>query len=86
MMTAPAQITEAADAPSVAPDPVVETEDERKTRFSIYHEIKRQLVAEGIPEHEIAFVHDYEGPAAQAELSRKLNSGEILYSDNKVSN
>ena len=60
--------------------------DERKTRFSIYHEIKRQLVAEGIPEHEIAFVHDYEGPAAQAELSRKLNSGEILYSDNKVSN
>jgi len=85
-MTAPAQITEAADAPSVAPDPVVETEDERKSRFSIYHEIKRQLVAEGIPEHEIAFVHDYEGPAAQAELSRKLNSGEILYSDNKVSN
>ena len=76
-MTAPAQITEAADDPSVTPDPVVETEDERKTRLSVYHEIKRLLVAEGIPEHEIAFVHDYEGPAAQAELSRKLNAGEI---------
>ncbi len=34
-------------------------------------------MAEGIPEHEIAFVHDYEGPAAQAELSRKLNAGDI---------
>ena len=34
MMTAPAQITEAADAPSVAPDPVVETEDERELSAS----------------------------------------------------
>jgi len=76
-MTAPAQTTEAADDSSVTPDPVVETEDERRTRLSVYHEIKRLLVAEGIPEHEIAFVHDYDGPAAQAELSRKLNAGEI---------
>jgi len=76
-MTAPAHVTETADDPSVTPDPVVETEDERRTRLSVYHEIKRLLVAEGIPEHEIAFVHHYEGPAAQAELSRKLNAGEI---------
>ncbi|HZF39299.1 MAG TPA: hypothetical protein VE715_10770 [Blastocatellia bacterium] len=76
-MTAPAQIPEAADDSSVTPNPVIETEDERKTRLSVYHEIKRLLVAEGIPEHEIAFVHDYEGPAAMAELSRKLNAGEI---------
>ena len=76
-MTAPAHVTETADNSSVAPDPVVETEDERRTRLSVYQEIKRLLVAQGIPEHEIAFVHDYEGPAAQAELSRKLNAGEI---------
>ena len=76
-MTAPAHVKETADDPSVTPDPVVETEDERRTRLSVYHEIKRLLVTEGIPEHEIAFVHDYEGPAAQAELSRKLNAGEI---------
>src|SRR5262245_28564641 len=76
-MTAPAQITEAADDSSVTPDPVVETEDERRTRLSVYHEIKRLLVAEGIPEPEIAFVDDYDGPAAQAELSRQLNAGEI---------
>jgi hypothetical protein len=76
-MTAPAHVTETADDPSVTPDPVVETEDERRTRLSVYHEIKRLLVVEGIPEHEIAFVHDYEGPAARAELSRKLNDGEI---------
>ena len=77
IMTAPAHVTETADDSSVTPDPVIETEDERRTRLSVYHEIKRLLVAEGIPEHEIAFVHDYEGPAAQAELSRKLNAGEI---------
>ena len=44
-MTAPAQITEAADDSSVTPDPVVETEDERRTRLSVYHEIKRMLAA-----------------------------------------
>src|SRR5262245_11420398 len=76
-MTAPVHVTETADDPSVTPDPVIETEDERRTRLSVYHEIKRLLVAQGIPEHQIAFVHDYEGPAAQAELSRKLNAGEI---------
>lgn len=76
-MTASAHVTETADDSSVTPDPVIETEDERKTRLSVYHEIKRLLVAEGIPEQEIAFVHDYEGPNHQAELSRKLNAGEI---------
>ncbi len=56
---------------------VVETEEEREARLSVYHEIKRQLIAQGIPENEIAFVHDYDGPVAQAELSRKVNAGEI---------
>jgi hypothetical protein len=58
-------------------EPVAETPDERRTRLSVYHEIKRLLMAGGIPEHEIAFVHDYDGPADMAELSRKLNAGEI---------
>lgn len=58
-------------------DPVIETKEEREARLSVYHEIKRQLIARGIPENEIAFVHDYDGPVAQAELSRKVNAGEI---------
>ena len=58
-------------------DPVIETKEEREARLSVYHEIKRQLIAQGIPENEIAFVHDYDGPVAQAELSRKVNAGEI---------
>jgi hypothetical protein len=58
-------------------DPVIETKEEREARLSVYHEIKRQLIAQGIPENEIAFVHDYDGPAAQAELSRKVNAGEV---------
>ncbi len=58
-------------------DPVIETKEEREARLSVYYEIKRQLIAQGIPENEIAFVHDYDGPVAQAELSRKVNAGEI---------
>src|SRR5262245_14987797 len=76
-MTAPAHVPATPNDAPATPDPVVATEDERRTRLSVYHEIKRLLVAEGIPEHEIAFVHHYEGPAAQAELIRKLNAGEI---------
>ena len=56
---------------------MIETKEEREARLSVYHEIKRQLIAEGIPENEIAFVHDYDGSVAQAELSRKVNAGEI---------
>ncbi len=63
--------------PPPAFESVEETKEEREARLSVYHEIKRQLIAQGIPENEIAFVHDYDGPAAQAELSRKVNAGEI---------
>lgn len=63
--------------PPPAFESVEETKEEREARLSVYHEIKRQLIAQGIPENEIAFVHDYDGPAAQAELSRKVNTGEI---------
>lgn len=58
-------------------EPVMETGEERTARLSVYHEIKRGLIAVGIPESEIAFVHDYDGPSALAELSRKVNAGEI---------
>ncbi len=58
-------------------DPVMETKEERAARLSVYHEIKWQLIAQGIPENKIAFVHDYDGPVAQAELSRKVNASEI---------
>ncbi len=72
-ISASRQITDA----DVQLDPVIETKEEREARLSVYHEIKRQLIAQGIPENEIAFVHDYDGPVAQAELSRKVNAGEI---------
>jgi hypothetical protein len=76
-MTVPVHIIETAEDNPVELDPVSETEDERRTRLSVYHEIKRQLIAKGITECEIAFAHDYDGPAAMAELSRNLNAGEI---------
>ncbi|MBL8170133.1 MAG: hypothetical protein JNJ50_18385, partial [Acidobacteria bacterium] len=63
--------------PPPAFESVEETKEEREARLSVYHEIKRQLLVQGIPENEIAFVHDYDGPVAQAELSRKVNAGEI---------
>jgi hypothetical protein len=73
----PAHISKSAEEDSGEIDSIVETEDERRTRLSVYHEIKHLLIAKVIPEHEIAFVHDYDGSAAMVELSRKLNAGEI---------
>jgi hypothetical protein len=40
-------------------DPVTETKEEREARLSVYHEIKRQLIAQGIPENEIITTLSY---------------------------
>jgi hypothetical protein len=55
----------------------VETAEERSTRLSAYHIIKQKLIARGIPDHEIAFIHDANTPSKKAELIRKANAGEI---------
>ena len=45
--------------------------------FTVYDEIKSQLVDFGIPEDQIAFIHDFEKEDQKANLFDKVNKGEI---------
>lgn len=47
------------------------------TGFSVYDDLRAALVESGIPEREIAFIHDYDTPAAKAKLFKKVNAGAI---------
>jgi len=44
---------------------------------SIYQDIKRKLLARGIPESEVAFVHDFKTDEKKKQLSDMMNSGKI---------
>lgn len=46
-------------------------------RFSVYADIKRKLVAAGVPEAEIAFAHDAATHAARASMSEAIREGRV---------
>ena len=48
-------------------------------KFSVYDDIKAKLMAQGVPEHEIAFIHDYHTPKKKAELFKRVNRGEVRF-------
>lgn len=45
--------------------------------FSIYDDFKAALIEKGVPEAEIAFIHDYNTDDQKASLFRKVNAGQI---------
>lgn len=45
--------------------------------FSVYDDLKDALVERGIPEGQIAFIHDYNTDDQKAALFRKVNAGDI---------
>lgn len=45
--------------------------------FSVYDDMKAKLVAAGVPEREIAFIHDYDTPTAKAKLFAQVNAGDV---------
>ena len=45
--------------------------------FNIYDDLKRKLMEKGIPEEEIAFIHDANTEARKAELFAKVRSGQV---------
>jgi hypothetical protein len=45
--------------------------------FSVYDDIKAKLIAKGIPESQIAFIHDYHTPKQKQELFKRVNAGDI---------
>lgn len=48
-----------------------------KQDFNLYADIRTKLIADGVPENEIAFIHDYNSDASRQDLYAKMNSGEI---------
>ncbi len=46
-------------------------------QFSVYDDIRTKLIAKGIPEKEVAFIHDYDTATKKNELFKKVKSGEI---------
>ena len=46
-------------------------------RFNVYSDIKTKLLANGIPEHEVAFIHDYNTETQKKELFAKVRSGNV---------
>jgi len=46
-------------------------------KFCAYDDIKEKLIKNGIPENEIAFIHDYEKSKDKQGLYQKMNEGEI---------
>ncbi|MES2879188.1 MAG: hypothetical protein V4713_12260, partial [Pseudomonadota bacterium] len=47
--------------------------------FSIYDDMKAKLMAAGVPEHEIEFIHDHDTPQAKHQLFKRVNAGEVRY-------
>ena len=48
-------------------------------KFSVYDDIKAKLMARGVPEREIAFIHDYSTPVAKAKLFKAVNDGDVRF-------
>ena len=45
--------------------------------FNVYDDIKQKLIAKGVPEEQIAFIHDATNEVKREELFSKVRSGEI---------
>ena len=46
-------------------------------KFNVYDDIKNKLIAKGVPENEIAFVHDADTKAKKRELFSKVRTGQV---------
>lgn len=58
-------------------DRATETAEEGRLRGSVYDDIKRKLVRAGIPETEIAFIHEANTEVRKTKLFQDVNSGKI---------
>lgn len=52
-------------------------EDMPPKEFNIYDDIKNKLVERGVPEKEVAFIHDYDTPEQKQGLFNQMNAGEV---------
>lgn len=48
-----------------------------KSKFSVYEDLRDKLVKAGIPQNEIAFIHDYDTAAKKQALFKDVNAGRV---------
>ena len=46
-------------------------------RFNVYDDIRKKLISKGMPENEIAFIHDADSEAKKKELFSKVRTGKV---------
>ena len=46
-------------------------------KFNVYDDIKKKLIAKGVPESEIAFIHNADSEAKKKDLFGKVRSGQV---------
>ena len=49
--------------------------------FNVYDDLKQKLMEKGVPEKEIAFIHDANTEAKKTELFGKMKSGQVRFFD-----
>lgn len=47
--------------------------------FNVYDDIKQKLMSKGVPENEIAFIHDANTETKKADLFAKVRSGDVRF-------
>jgi hypothetical protein len=51
--------------------------DTGERAFNVYDDLREKLIAKGVPEHEIAFIHDADTEAKKKVLFAKVRSGQV---------
>ena len=47
--------------------------------FSVYDDMKAKLIARGVPESQIEFIHDHDTPQAKDALFKRTNAGDVRF-------
>ena len=48
-------------------------------QFSVYDDIRAKLIDRGVPEAEIAFIHDFNTPKQKEDLFKRVNRGDVRF-------
>ncbi len=66
------------DSPEIhALETLIPLEGEKERPFTIYEDIRQKLMAGGMPEEQIAFIHDADTEVRKRELFAKVRSGQV---------
>ena len=66
------------DSPEIhALETMIPLEETKERPFTIYEDIRQKLMAGGMPEEQIAFIHDADTEVRKRELFAKVRSGQV---------